>query len=67
MAATPPEISVVLEQVTTELIALAAQRLTGTVTIHCAADGYQVEVHVRHKKIPNVARKGWGLAEPRPG
>jgi hypothetical protein len=58
MAATPLEKAIenALEQVRAELMALATAQLTGTLTIHCAVDGYQVEVNKRHKKIARETR-----------
>lgn len=63
--AAPPEISVILEQLTTELIAMRLAKETGQVTIHVGADqmlvkastGREYEAVHRERAQMNVIRR----------
>ncbi len=52
MAATPPELKAILEQVEAELMTVMLSGETATITIHCGRGDLAVEVVSRRKHDP---------------
>lgn len=61
MAATPPELSNILEQVQAELTAMLSAGEIGTVTIHCGRNDLSVEVMAKRRHAPVRLEPGKAL------